>query len=368
MNILRKAALVLAASLFSFTLFSFVILMGLYHTVGSAGELKRALASSGIYKTVVNNALTQAQKEQDKQPGQKEMDIPLSDPKVRAIISDALPPKYLQANVEKTLDSSYAWLKGDTPVLAFTIDLQDAKARLANGLAGYVHDKATTLPPCTLADLQQQQGKDFDAFTATCLPPGVDANAAAEQARNQLLTGEFLKDTKISADTIKNDKGQPLGEQLKEAPKVYKQVEQGVYSMGVLVVVLAVLIVVLSSSKREGLRKVAVISIIIGVTSAVIGWATAVGLSAATSNPSFSEPFQQSLLKVVQSMASEARTWWISLGLGLTVAGIVTLVVTHRTRPKAIGNQDSISKAPEQKDALTEVAAEQPLPKNTHKK
>ena len=122
---------------------------------------------------------------------------------------------------------------------------------------GALVDKAATLPPCTAADLpaaQNDQG-GFDVFNATCLPPGTDANAAAEQAKNQILQGEFLKETTLSAESIKNEKGQPLSEQLKQVPANYQRIEQAVYSIGAVAFLMGLLVVLLSQNWRSGARR-----------------------------------------------------------------------------------------------------------------
>ncbi|HSX29903.1 MAG TPA: hypothetical protein VLE73_05095 [Candidatus Saccharimonadales bacterium] len=378
MDIFRKAALVMAATLFSITLFWFVMLMGLQHAIGSATSVKNALHDSGVYKTIVSDALAQAQKDQARQaeqPGKQEMDIPLSDSRVKAIVNNAFPPEYLETNINKTLDGVYAWLQGDSQQLAFSIDLQDAKIRLADGLASYVRDKAATLPACTAADLTTQQGSDFDAFNATCLPPGVDANAAANQAHDQIANGEFLKDTKLTASSIKNDKGQTLGEQLQQVPANYQRVHKAALYSGIVSLLLAAAIIALGKPWQSGARKAAIAAIVVGVSSVIIGWGTSAALNAVSSNPKVNEPLQQSLIKVVQSLLHEAQTWWIGLGIALLVAGIVTLVLTRR--PKV---QPEADKKPEQavtteakhphvvEEADTIATTEQPTKKPTDKK
>lgn len=332
MRFIQKTAVALLAALFTFALFWFVLLIGMQQAIGSADNVKKALAKSGIYTTVVSDILAQAQKEQAKQPGTQEMDIPIDDTRVRGIISDAFPPEYLQTNTEKTLDSAYAWLEGDTPRLSFTIDLQDAKLRLADGLAAYAREKATTLPPCQPGSTPQ--GGELNIFEATCKPPGTDANLIAEQVRSEIVNGEFLKDTKLSADSIKNEQGQPLDEQLEQAPANYQRITQGIYALGAFTLLLGVIILFLSTSRRVGIRKIAIIAITVGTLTAISGWLASVVLGKLATSPGLDQPLQQTLVTVVKNLSNDACTWWIGLGLLLVALGIGALVALQATKPK----------------------------------
>ena len=347
MELIRKTALVAAATFFTATLFGVVILTGLQRTLGSTTQIKQALRDSGIYKSVISDALAKAEKDQNKQAptGQTDADIPLQDPRIKAIVNQSFSPTYIQAETEKVLDNAGAWLHGDTKELSFAIDIQEAKIRLADGLSAYVKERAASLPACTAANIPQQGSGDFDVFNAECLPPGTSPDAAAAEARNQILQGELLKDTQVSASSIKNDKGETLNQQLRDVPAAYQNIEKAVYLLGVFAALFGASVIFLSVPKRAGLKRVAITAIIVGTATSLMGWISSLALDKAATKLDTTEPLQQSMFTVVQNLTHGIRMWWIQCGITLIVAGIAVLV-TLRVKKSGQGQGEAQSAAP----------------------
>lgn len=337
MQFLRKSAVGLVLSSLFSLLLTFGLALGVQRVLGTPTVVKQSLKQSGIYQTFVANALDQAQKEQSKQPGAEAQNdqIPINQPEVRAIIQQAASPAFLQTQTEQALDSTYAWLQGKSPHLNVTIDLTDVKTRLADGLGKYAEQRFASLPACTS---RSTSGSDVDPFNATCVPKGFSASQAAAQAKNQILNGEFLKDTKFTADSLKLGNGKTLEQQLQAAPIAYQRANQGVYGLGLLVLLLAMALVFLSVTRRSGLKKLAVTFITIGLLSILIGWLSGIGMNwatdAMTKTTGSGQPLQQSLLAVAKQLVSHLRTWWMGYGILLTVLGTGTLVALRFIKPK----------------------------------
>lgn len=308
----------------------FGIVFGVLQTFGQSDTIKSALKESGFYQNAVSNALDQAQKNK---PGDEKNEIPLDRPEMQSIIKDAVSPEYLQTQTEGTLDSTYAWLQGKTDKLAFSIDLADAKTRLANGVEQYAKQHLGSLPVCTAGSMP---AGDLDPFQATCLPQGANINTIAANAKNEMLQGEFLKDSQITADSIKTDEksGQTLAEKVKDVPQHYQNAVWGTYALGALALLLGVGIVFLSVNWRSGLKKFSILLIIAGVFGAAIGWLAGFGGKKLAEELSSKEPLQQSAGKVGQHLANDLHTWWLWYGIILAVVGIIVLVVLHLTKPK----------------------------------
>jgi hypothetical protein len=335
MQFLRKAALGLAASL----LFSVRLALRVRQVLGTPDTLKRALKDSGFYQTVVNDALTQAQKEQ---PDPQEQDnIPLDQPEVQTIIKRAASPELLQSQTEGALDSVYAWLQGKTPTLTFSADLSTFKTDLANGLGGYVEERLSALPKCSA---KNPPSGDFDPFNATCLPPGTNVKKVAAEARNEILKGEFLKDTELTASDLKSEDGKPIDEQLKAVPQAYQAATWATYGAGALALLLGAAVFFLSETKRKGLKKIAIVLLSVGAVTALLGWLLGVGAGRA-------EQFiregalQLSMARVGQIIVGDLRNWWLGYGIVLLVLGIGALVALHFTKPKMTA--EALAKSPE---------------------
>jgi hypothetical protein len=367
MNILKKTTLVLVASLLVTTLFSFGLFWSVHQVVSNPKNIKHALSQSGIYQTGIDNTLQQSLKAQSGGGGQGG-DIPIKNAEVRAVISDAIPPAYLQTQIEQVLDAGYAWVQGKTPTLAFSIDLGSAKTKLADNMATYVTTRLSQLPVCAPAQVPVQG--DVDYFNATCIPAGYAPATAGEKIKADILTGDFLKDQTITASTIKNNKGETLDQQLKHVPQAYSQAKKALYTLGVLAALLAVGVVFLSATKRAGLHKVGVTFITVGAISAFLGWAisysTHVASTRLVEKGQLKEPLQQTGVEIAKLLTGDLRNWWMGYGITLVVLGIGALVALHLTKPAGDKKTEAFLREDDHeadnKDLLKGVAA--PVDKN----
>jgi F0F1-type ATP synthase membrane subunit c/vacuolar-type H+-ATPase subunit K len=334
MQFLRKSALALIVVLCTTSLLWFGVLLGINHLAGTPAPLKQALKESGVYNSVINDALAAAQTKQENNQ-QGEPVLPANSPELRAIISESFPPRYLQAQTESVLDSLYKWLNGDTATLAFSLDLNEAKMRLAAGVEKYAGQRLAALPLCTP---QTMPPGEIDAFKASCLPPGFDIAGATVQAKQQILNGEFLQDTTLNAEDLKGKDGRPVTEQYKAAPDIYQGAKKGIYALGVLTVLLGIATVFLSAYWRAGLHKLAGIGISVGsaliLLSLLLGYGTRRTLEYFAKQPESNEPLQQTLMRGAELLAGDLRTWWFGFGVALLVLGIGGLIALHFTRPK----------------------------------
>jgi hypothetical protein len=335
MQFLRKAALASAASLLTLALFTFGLAWSAYQVVHTPGTLKGALDSSGIYSSAVPALLKEKAKEPT--PAGSTEDIPTDRPEIQNVIKQAFPAEFLQGQTEGVIDSVYKWLDGTSPELAFSIELGEAKTRLALGLEQYALQRLNTLPACAPGVIPSG---DIDAFNAECVPAGIDKAAIAAKAKQQVLEGEFLKDTTINSSTINKDGGKPLDEQLKAAPDAYQGVQAGVWGGGILAALLAAAVVFLSATRRGGARKVAITAITVGALSTLLAWLSNFGVhkfsQKAAESDGLNNALQPQLLKVAETLASSFMKWWLGYGIVLVVLGIAALIVLHKTLPKAI--------------------------------
>jgi len=233
----------------------------------------------------------------------------------------------------------YAWLQGKTPKLEFAIDLTGVKQGLADGLGQYVEQRAAALPACPAGT---PVGQDIDPFSATCLPRGVNPAQLAAEARGQILNGEFLKENTITADSLKTENGKTIEQQLAAVPNAYKKMSWAVYGTGLLALLLAAAVVVLSVNWRSGLKKVSTIFIVVGLISAFVGWLSGFGIDKASEFAK--QPLQQSGVKVAQQLSEGLREWWMWYGIALAAAGIVTLIVLRFTKSKTLPMDDEAEK------------------------
>ncbi len=351
MHFLRKSALASAAIMFVTVLSLFGVLWGFDRVFGTPTSLKHALKASGTYDHVVSNALDQAQKE-DSNSSNKE-DIPVNNADVRKIISQAFPPQYLQSQTEQAIDAFYNWMHGSTPTLVFRLDLSEAKTKLADGVGTYVSQRLSTLPVCTPATIPSG---DVDPFNATCVPPGFDVAAAAERARQEILTSNFLKDAQFDAADLKTQNGKPFTETYHQVPTIYRAATNTLYGLGIFALLLGVAMVFLSRDRRSGLRKLGILSLCSGIVVTILGWGVNILTHRATTDfaarAESKEPLQQNAIKIVQLLAADIHNWWLGFGLTLVALSVGGLLALHFTKPKQVSKTGDKAQLPAGDDAI----------------
>jgi len=321
MNFLRKAAVAGMTSLLVLLLFAIAFDFGIMHSVGNASSVKKVLSDSGVYNTVLPNALNQAQK-----ISTSSGDIPLTDPQVQTAAKAALTPTQIQTYANQAIDSIYAWLNGKTAQPNFQIDLSGVKAGFANNLADVVQQRATSLPTCSDA----ASAANFDAYNATCLPPGVTPANAAVAVRNQVLSGKgFLDKTTISAQDLKGSGNNQsvFDGQLKQLPKQYQKVKRAPLLLSLIAVLTAAGIVFLSSSRRRGVGRVGMALAVIGIFMLLFAW----GLNRVTTHTlvrkiSISSAATQKEARTVVTDLEQAidKNYWL-FGIAYTTLGSAIL-------------------------------------------
>jgi hypothetical protein len=358
MQTTRKILVGLACGILPITLFMFGTLYSSFHLLNNPNTLKQALDKSGVYTVAVQNGLSKIQPSANNTAVDQ---IPVNDPQIQAVIEQAIPPQYLEQQTNGVLDTVYAWLHGQSN-LSFQVNLSDAKAKLADGLSSYAQQRLVSLPTCTSA---ANITLDVNPFTATCLPPKFDKVAATQQVHDQIAQNQdFLKNTNITSDTIKNSSGQTLTQRLSRVPSIYKQVQYGLYGSGVLALLCTAGIVFMSSTLRRGIRRAGVVYTTIGAISALLAWLTGLVLdkiSTTLTTSSSSTQLQVKSVEAVRLLTNDVRQWWLLYGLILLAVGAVGIVVAIIMRPK--GKMPE-AKTPETKLPRT-VAPDVPISPST---
>jgi len=326
MQFLRKVGVAAAATLLTFALLGFGFAWSSHQVFGTATGLKQVFVKSGVYQSIVADVLHQ---QTNTSPNTA---IPVDQPQVKQIIENAFPPQFLQSQTEQVIDALYTWLNGKSPSLQFAVDLSTAKRKLADGVEQYTIAHLATLPSCPANEIPSG---DIDPFSAACVPGGIDRRAIAAKERETIVNGSFLKNSTISASTLKNSDGKTLSQQLQKAPAVYRRAKLGLYISALLALTLAAIVVFASATWRQGLRKVSTILVIVGAVSASLGWASSVAVHRASSKiaslQATDKALQQQVLNVVQVFTDTLRTRWVTYGVVLIVLGIITLATLRLT-------------------------------------
>jgi uncharacterized membrane protein len=329
MGFFRRAALTSLYSLLSITLFSFGVLFSLKMVFGQPKPLEKALDQSGIYSSLVQNVVNQ---------NASNSNLPLKQPEIQAAAQKAFPPTLLKQSTDQLLDGTYAWLQGKTTTPQFSIDLSPAKTQFANYVGDYTQQRLDSLPACTLANMPTSL-TNLNPFDLTCLPPGASKTAIVQQSKEQVLANtDILSQTLYTPDTLKNDTGKTLTQQLQAIPQAYHRMMLGIYLTGFVALAAIAGILLLHPSRRAGVRRVAITALSVGLVSGLMAFLGSFVLRQAadslTHSSQTTELVQTKLVTVLHLLADDLRTWWLGYGVLLVAISVGIWVVLRLVKPK----------------------------------
>ncbi len=314
-------------TLFFTSAFLFGLGWGLLQVIGQPQPVKDALAQSGIYQSIIDEELKNAKAEQ----GSGE--LPLDRPEVQSIIKTAAPPELLQTKAENAVDSIYAWIHGDAPDLKFELEVSDIRTNLADGIEQYVAARAASLPICppgTGAEIAT------DPYNAACRPEIVTAAQVGAQAKEEFLTSGALRDSTINANTIQTESGKTLAQEIEGAPSIYERITQTVLGSGALALLLGAGVVLLSATWRAGVKRVAIIAIVLGSLTIIASLIAGAGVQYILGL--VEEPTGKSGITFVETLTGDLRAWWLWYGAILIGVGVAALIALRFIKP---GPEDS---------------------------
>jgi hypothetical protein len=338
MQFVRRALLTIFGASLPLLLLATAVNFSILRIVGSPGPVKQILSESGIYNSVVGNALDQAKKSSG---GSSE--VSLTDPAIKNAAEESFNPHVVQDSSEKVIDGVYGWLDGKSSKPDFSIDLSDAKNNFAEKVGQAAKTKAATLPVCTSAPTTT------DPFSATCIPPGVTPAQVGEQAKNDVLKGQgFLEHPVVTANSFKSATGNDsvFDGKLKNAPKQFQRAKKTPFILAGLTILAMLAIVFLSATKRKGLRHVGITLALVGALMLAIAW----GLNrvvAQNITPKIiveNKVLQNSVRTLATDLAHRIdQNYWI-FGIAYTLLGLILIISTlfiGRNRSKKEPKQTS---------------------------
>lgn len=280
MYVLKKIALGILSPIFIFLLFATAFDVGFVRTATHPATVKKLVAESGVYDSLVPNILQQT----------KTIETPLgnfstTDPAVQKAAARAVTPQYVKQNAEAAIDNIYQWLDGKADQPTFKFDLAGPKTSFANSVAGTVQQRLAGLPTCTNSQSAQiLLNGQFDVNDISCLPRGVSTQTAADQVKSGLSGSDFLDKVTLNANQIGNRTNacQSLSPDCgvhnfftdhQNLPKQYQRAKKTPLILSILTILTAAGIVFLSSSWQKGLRHIGINLAVIGVIMLIFSYA-----------------------------------------------------------------------------------------------
>lgn len=322
MPILKRILLALLLPLLPLLLFLLALNFAVLGVAGDPEPVKKILKESGIYTSAVDTFLDSTNNPNEDSSGEISPDNPV----VQAAFKKAFPPQLIEDSTENFIDSTYRWLKGETALPEFRIDLTQAKATFIDEVAAGAQARAASLPACPRGQT------DFgDPFSAACLPRGVSPALAADKVRAELANNkDFLSDPVLTASTFKSGENPEqsafAGSSL---PDVYQNLNNGKILLIVLALLVITGIVFLSPSLSQGIRRVGIILLIVGIGILIAVFITnkaatdaLPNILAKSENPALTDKLQSLVRDIAQNSNKIFSIFgWVYAGLGAVAVG-----------------------------------------------
>ncbi len=341
----RKVIVALLSLILFFAILDGVISASLDMTFSHPYKLETWLNESGIYKSFISTALTDASNSMN--DGGQNNGVSLNDPAVQQIAETVFSPAVVRQYVATFLNGNYAWLEGKTATPVFSINVAAAKTEFAQQVGQYVTSHLNTLPLCTPSQSLAATEAN-DPLQLTCRPIGMSSAQASAQITSQLENSSgFFNKSVITQNTVNpnssssSTSAQPYYVQLKEAPKIYQLATKVPWILAGLSILCMVGIYFISPIKRRGIRKLMFIAFEVGIILVVIKIVTNI-LFKKFENKFFNQssigPLQKSLTTFARTVETQLNNINFKFGIGLILIGIiiaVVLIITHKRGKEA---------------------------------
>lgn len=259
-KIFRRGGLYVLGTALLFCLIGLAYFSVFARITSNPTEVKQILNDSGVYKKIPQVIYDDAVQSE----ATTSTTLPLQDPGVRQAALDTFDAGFAQKSIESVLDGTFAWLEGNIPQPQFEVNVKEAKDKFAAAVSEQAAQRAAGLPVCTAAQLREVNASNL--LTAKCRPPGVSIDSLKTQLQNEVAAGdEFLKDNQVTPETFKDQNNQSIFVNRPDIPQTFQFFKSLPYILGLLVPIIAVGIVFLSYSKREGLFRLVKLFAIAGL-------------------------------------------------------------------------------------------------------
>ena len=334
--------------------FCVILFLGLVNLAFSVSEkaalthpnkIEQWISQSDFYTNVQNTITNQAEAAISK-------DIEGGSSIDKAIVSQAaqaaFPQSVFQQASNEFITSNYAWLSGQTSKPDFSIDLTQSKETFASKIVQLaVTDRLNKLPACTPV---QVQTLNTNPLLISCKPPNINPAEEAAQIKIQISnSNDYLSNPIITASTI-NAKGSNGGQlyyvKFSKAPKVYQAINKLPWIIGVVSFISLLVVLFVSRTKRVGLRRISIISLISGlllVSTKFVSDALYNSHKDQLFNGLNNGALQGSIEKFVHSIVGELVNINFWFGIGYLVFAVVVLFILLLTRTKSANPTESKS-------------------------
>ncbi|MFC1780219.1 hypothetical protein ACFLY9_00790 [Patescibacteria group bacterium] len=218
-------------------------LAALSKVVTNPQNLKDWLDEGGVYDKLPELAIDQIENMSSSEEMELPINIDFSDKEgLVEVFNIMLPKEYLKTNVESVIDSAYMWLKGESEIPDFEIDISERKTVIVDEIVTLAENSLGNLPECTESEMQEMLEQEISPIQLSCLPPDYNTDELREQLEEEINKFELLEQGKIDSKEFFNIDPE-ITDKIQTGYSLFEQLP--VYVMvGILVLTLVIFILI----------------------------------------------------------------------------------------------------------------------------
>jgi hypothetical protein len=333
---LKRILVFLTSLVFLAALLAASLVTSLVISLSHPAKIEQWLSRSGLYSQILSSTIDQATTliaANTEQYG-----ISVSHSTIEAIADKVLTPAEIQNYTSTFLNANYAWLKGITPIPSFSINLTPVKQAFAQQMGQYIASRLSNIPVCsTNQPITELQSNDFQNLS--CLPANISPSGAGDYIAQQIVDSkQFIGNDVITAQNISpnlnSTASKPYYKQISQAPTYYQLAEKLPYILSGIILICGLVIVFFSSTKRRGLRRIALSCIAIGVLVLIVMSLSSIAFAAVKNTvigQVNSQIIEQSVLSVINQVEIQVNHANERIGEGYIAFGVITIIILLAT-------------------------------------
>jgi hypothetical protein len=311
---MKKLLSGLNAFILTLALLVFGLTLSIVSAFNSPQPAKEALASSGIYNEFIGRAVDRA--------GGSISRIIDFEPEIRDVIVTSAEP-YVREDMEKGLDSMFAWIKDPSKEVSFMVDAAKAKEPVSQAVGDHVQQMIEKLPVC---ESLPRNFNPNNPFTWDCKPENVNLATYHEAFSGLVSDHRFWETTTFTLDDIAGITEEELTSDYQVIADSYGALMIVTWISGILAVLGIIATWFLTRSVRRTLRRVGISFIIAGAILVVISITVSVVTGQLVAAEFDSNNVQRSIGEVINNISGVLGGWLLWSGIVGAIVGIAALV------------------------------------------
>jgi len=168
----------------------------------------------------------------------------------------AYPEQTFRQNIKLLLNSNLNWIKGNTTIPEFNINLINIKNNFADQIGNYYKNQIEQLPLCSQIQLVEVNS----ALAVNCWPPNVSPSVGSNKIKNQILKSNIFLNTNnfssVNAILNKGSNNAPYYHQYSKVAKDYQLSQKLIPYLSIIIIVSILFIYFVHPRRQKGVRSI----------------------------------------------------------------------------------------------------------------